>query len=810
MTANDNVAQASIATADNLRTIAHALKSRQLSHLSIPEVDAAVELVGQLVPAGNVPGVILNGLARLPDRTPPIKNVKRDIGLLFKGVEQVLDKAVFKAFFQGPGMIISGYQNLLKLAGKDLDASFPEGTWQFYVDYALREDTARHANETHGFDTTLTRHGITLNAIDRVTAWTMAVIYCLHQYSALLQNEWRERVHTALLAEVTKDNPEASKYARAYGDWSKQRPYSRGTDSTPEEDYPTYRYNKFNRFMEEALGGLSDEAYRTWHAEVSRAEEHDLPRYLRQMSILSYLEPGPYDETRTLIDLEHAHVGLIYQGHYYLISACSPGTRAPADVTTVRSQIAALMTHPSEAPPTHLTRLVEIKRSSWPHMRRGMDENLLRALDTLRLAPIIYNTDRQPRSLPLAELRQTERGTGSHALTIFDTHETFVFDQSHIYFDGAWGAALAEIMTNEALAWAVYLNSLPPVQAQPGAMPPLINCQFAKGDLDLIEQAPAIIREVGAETEAVNVKEILKLRKQFKQRNDLIRLTVNDLLVLYRAIHAVTYKPAADLVSKVQRLANDPQVGAAARQALQELTEYHPSPAILIPVDASQRDPAERLYPMTFEVPLNDLNLIDLHAQTLTSLAAYQGGRGDRSVAYKKFNQTQRDYLAALAGFGQVLTHAKNIAITGESASVGSIKMLAHMPQALQRLLDQIPGKFDVLNDIIKGREVFSNVGVVAPTSTLTRFITAKDDNEKKTLAWGVITDATGVMRITLRDFRPHVGMLIDARHKDLAVRIADDYLNSYAHGLNEFVRDLQRITTSSRETRLQRPGQDT
>jgi hypothetical protein len=139
----------------------------------------------------------------------------------------------------------------------------------------------------------------------------------------------------------------------------------------------------------------------------------------------------------------------------------------------------------------------------------------------------------------------------------------------------------------------------------------------------------------------------------------------------------------------------------------------------------------------------------------------------------------------------------------GEGASVGTIKLLAHMPTPLQRLLDQIPGRFDILNDIIKGREVFSNVGAVAPSSTLTRFITAKDDNDKKTLAWGVITDAQGVMRISLRDFRPHVGLLVAIGRKDLAVRIAQDYLDTYAHGLNAYVRDLRRITLASRETRL-------
>jgi hypothetical protein len=109
------------------------------------------------------------------------------------------------------------------------------------------------------------------------------------------------------------------------------------------------------------------------------------------------------------------------------------------------------------------------------------------------------------------------------------------------------------------------------------------------------------------------------------------------------------------------------------------------------------------------------------------------------------------------------------------------------------------------LNDIIKGREVISNVGAVAPSSTLTRFLTAKDDNDKKALAWGIITDAKGVMTITLRDFRPYVGLLNAAGAKVLATRLAQDYLESYAQSLNTFILDLQRITEASRETRMVR-----
>jgi hypothetical protein len=150
-----------------------------------------------------------------------------------------------------------------------------------------------------------------------------------------------------------------------------------------------------------------------------------------------------------------------------------------------------------------------------------------------------------------------------------------------------------------------------------------------------------------------------------------------------------------------------------------------------------------------------------------------------------------------------VLSRAKEVAIAGESASVGAIKMLAHMPTPLQRMLNQIPSRIDLLNDLIKGREIFSNLGVVAPTSTLTRFITAKDDNDKKDLAWGVITDAQGVMRITLRDFRPYIRSLLAVEQKDLATRIAQDYLDTYANGLNTYIKELRRITETSRETQL-------
>lgn len=116
----------------------------QVSRLSLPEVDA-VEQAAEVVPAGCA-RVLLNGLARLTGNEVPRKTVKRDISLLFKGVRQALDKAVYGVAFAGAS-VIWGYQNLLKLSGKDPDEKLPNGTWQFYLTYALREDTARHLTE---------------------------------------------------------------------------------------------------------------------------------------------------------------------------------------------------------------------------------------------------------------------------------------------------------------------------------------------------------------------------------------------------------------------------------------------------------------------------------------------------------------------------------------------------------------------------------------------------------------------------------------------------------------------------------------
>lgn len=799
MNKKESIQRVTELTAKDLRTVAKDISSQQLSRLTLPEVEAVVQMVSKIMPAGNVPGMILSGLARLPGRRIPLQKLKQDVNALFSGVEQVLDQAVYGAFFAGPAAVLWGYQNLLRLAGKDPESAFPEGTWQFYVDYALREDTARHASETHGFDTLLNENNIYPSEADRLTAWVMASVMCLHQYYALLENEWIERVSITLLENALQTTGKTERARRIHRDWELIRPYRREEDAGS-RDYPTYRRLKFNEFLQKRLQTLPVSAYQNWKEKLDQAIQQGLGAYQNQMSILAYLEAGVYGEVRTPFNITDAQIGIIYKDTYYLIPACEPGTNKPLDVMTARAQIASLLASTYSAP-AQLISLAKIRRSALTSLRAKLNPMLVTELDNLRFAPIIISADKRARNLPLSELRQTERGVGSHAMTIFDTGETIVFDQSHIFFDGVWGTVLSEIMTNEALAWARYLSLLPSPTQTSQAIYTSLTLELNQADLFLVSQAPHVMQETGAENNQIDLKAFLALRKQFKQRNDLIELTINDLLILYRAIHAATYQPSQTLLNEIKQLSEaQPELSALLHQVVEEGSRINPS--ILIPMDASLKSPRERVYPMNVEVPLMELNLLGLHAQTLNLLEAYESAKGDeRATLLASFNHMQKIYLASLAGIGTYLSRAKDVTSQGQSTSVGAIKLLAHLPLAIQRLLDKIPERFEVLNNLIKGKEVFSNVGAVAPNSSLTRFMTAKDDNDQKQLAWSVLTDSKGLLNMNLRDFRPHVSTLIAIGRKDLAELITQNYLDAYVNGANHYIRELSQITIANRET---------
>src|SRR5512145_20475 len=114
MSHSTDLQQATTLTSQHLRGIARSQPLRKLSRLTLPEIDSVVEVIAQIIPAGNIPGMILSGLARLPGRRLPPQTVQQHIAALFSGVEQVLDHVTFGTVFAGPAAIIWGYQNLLR------------------------------------------------------------------------------------------------------------------------------------------------------------------------------------------------------------------------------------------------------------------------------------------------------------------------------------------------------------------------------------------------------------------------------------------------------------------------------------------------------------------------------------------------------------------------------------------------------------------------------------------------------------------------------------------------------------------------
>ncbi len=794
---NPDAIEATIRTSRDLYAIAATMQNEtdsKLSSLTLPEIQRLSEEIARIVPAGNVPGLILSGLARLDSRTVEPNDSRKYVELLFRGARQSLDKAVYETFFAMPARALYAYQQLLRLAGKDPEAAFPEGTWQFYLEFALREDSARHANETTGFHTRLLQDRIALMDGELLGAWMLAAAEFAQRLPEHLENEWRERVLLKTLA----DTAEAHKIRKAdqmrglYPLWEKQRPYTRKQGM----DYITYRRQTFEAFWHPYYAILPSKAARHFDEIMDELQAENLPAYQRQMSWLAYLEPGTHNERRVAYDVAEANFAVIYQGRYYLMPL-----REITDTNAARSLANAILAaKPVYLPATIDEALVKAYRSEQVTLRRQLDAATQQELELLRRAPIVLNWDLRDGKQPLAYIRQGKRGIGDHALTIFRTVESLVFDQSHIFFDGAWGAAVAQIMTNEAIVHAQTYAEHTRMKRPPKPAP---YSPALQASTKLVKQAEKLdlAPEASAENSHIQASAITEVRKLLKQRSEQAQITVNDLLILYRGLHSFLYRPSPALQQALDKLASDrrPNAQRAYQVILEALNRAeNRNPAILIPIDASRYDPRDRVFPTTFRNPITEF--WDYHQRAMATLTEYRASAGGNAAkkAFNRFDEARALYLRLIGGFGELLARYKDIALRGESTSTATIKFMGNLSGAMQKLLNTIPGRFDVLNEIIKGEEVFSNTGRVAAGASLRRFITAKDDNEQKTFAWGVQTDDYDTVHISLRDFRPHVRVLHELGVQTLAQAMTQDYLNAYADGLNVYVHDLREIVVAS------------
>mgnify|MGYP005841663757 CR=1 FL=1 len=764
----------------------------QLTHLSLPELSSLADEIARIVPAGNVPTMISIGLANLRERVVPVQESRRNLSLLMQGMQTFVDKVKYSALFGGPAAILAAYHMLLRLSGKDPVKSFPEGTWQFYVEFGLREDTGWHACETTGFQQALGRERTHLEAADELAAWIMASAWLLKHYPDLLACEWLERVRLRAIGDAIGD-------PRLTERWLKTRPYTAPTDAL-DDTFIAYRRQMFERFCNQALEGLRRDrrrAYeRKWQDRTATAErEAALQAYLQQMDIRAALTPSEYNDTRTPIPPDQLQIGVILRKRYYLI----PLNSAAEHARYIAAELLALKpTHPIA---TLDRALRTARRREQPALRRLLPSETAQALEQLRCAPILINWDAARPEDRLSDIRSGQRGIGDHALTIFRTPESSVFDLSHIFFDAANGMAIAEILTGQVTRFIRLLaarhtqhgGKLNQAPASGAPFTPLTletPNALTPARLKKVQRAP----EVSAETTLIRLELVQDVRRSLLKRSDKLRLTVNDLLLLYRSIYSPLYKPAKQIIHALAELSAQREKDAqtAAQLVSKALdTSRQANPALLIPIDATSLSPHERIFPTTFRNPFT--TLYEQHQRTRYAFRMLEQRIEGMNMAQlgAEAQAMRLEYFGSLQKFGEAMLAYKDVTVKGESLSTSTIRLLGGLPPSVQRLLDSLPSHFDMLNDTIKGQEVFSNVGQVAATSSLRRFNTAKDDNEKKTLAWGILTDAAGVLHISLRDFRPHVGALMGIGRGDLAQLMAQDYLDKYAMGFNTFMEEL-------------------
>ncbi len=842
-----------------------------LTSLNLDTVQTLKQEIARIFPASNLPAFLLQGLLQVQDRTIEPERVHADLTVLFRSSKQIGTYSILAV----PALAIHGYQHLLMLAGKHVDSAFPDGSWQFYTAFGLREDAARHCVETTGF------HNAVSNAaeLSAATCWVYTAMRTLLAYDDLLAAEWHEQTLFQSLRHVLREHARAtlpkrfafwrkkpadneqelaSQVAALWADyhlegleteWHKQKPFV-GPPDEPTGDYVRYRRACFERYIDTALHAVPPalRAALTEHQATLAAGE--VPAFQNQLTLLMSLHSDTYRDRRVLLPIQRACVALVVQGHYYLLDACARdktghllvyGSRQDADnrgvplpltghedgtlrdryertiqidrsgkvwadadllgrlrppaLPVVKQHVRAILQQARQQPaapvdPEHLPVDMLLARTLRYHqqgLRSLLNPASQEAVERLRDAPIVLNWDTHNGSHSLGDIRRTRRGCGDHSLTIIRTSRSMVFDMSHMSFDGAWGAALSEMMTAQASAlYAQVARTRPGGSAEVRALAFTGTRAFWHAAYDASVGGAV---EVSAETSAIDLAAITRLRGRLQKIQ--LAPTVNDLLLLGRCIHAATYEPGSAAQRALQEIENLPDGAALREQIDATLAEQRTiNPALMIPMDASRVDPRLRIYPATFRNPLPELvQHINHCAQLVARLR-----RNPDAAQHTLFEHERRTLYHELHTFGILLQTLRQVTMRGESFSLASLRLLAHLPEPLQHLVSMIPQKIDMLNEIVKGREVFSNIGRVRSDSSITRFFSSRDDGETKLLVWGIMTDAQGQLVVTLRDFRPHVAVLDAQQRRDLAHTLAQDYLDTYAATVNSAIQNIQRI----------------
>ncbi len=786
--------------------------------------------------AGNLKGLFRSGLTLLRARLVQ----PRDGNLSAIGLRIAYYYIVFIFVIGIPATILTIYQRV-RSAMTGQPSAFKNGSWQFYINFGLRNDLAHHTNETTGYQT---QRAENTSEVDDLTAWVMTLGQFVWSYDELMGTVWDEATSLGLLNRAAYEGGFLNDplFTRLGRQWELERPYNAPLNGT----YADVRREAFAQFLNQRLEALPRTLLRQYEAAFAFEKEQNRQAFQELLSVNGYMSPQPLYDQKFKFDLWQANIGVVYQGHYYLIKIASRddfgrlqafgrgGQAHPlveydnslfttdgievvvendkvylkqsaewlgfidlASTATVKAQMYALLHDGSAAPFSFDEKamadvlLAETPRSQQKKLRALLPTETQHTINALQQTPVILNWDLHAREKTLAEVRRTRRGIGDHPLTVIRTQDSFVFDEHHAFFDGTWAVAVAEVLTKSAIQWCKRVKniSLTEKRAAPKPVRLYASPDFVQAAIPLRQMT-----EVSAEAVIPGIQSVLNLRKRLKKQGT--NLTVNDLLIIARIFHAAHYAPSASLQTQINQIAesntaSDRKLKKAISDSLERGRLINP--ALLIPVDATLVSPKQRIYPITFRSLFDEL--VWAWDDTWEAYQAYRKIEPPTTTegyyAFHKFQTNYEELLQTLQVFSHILAASKSVAVRGTSLNEAVISLIANLPARIQRAMLLIPERFSLLNEVLRGEEVYSNIGRVAQGATLRRFMSARDDGNTKALVWGIMTDADGQMVVTMRDFRPHVRPLVESGRIDLAHALAQDYVNAYTTDLISLVAKL-------------------
>ena len=306
------------------------------SLISIAERNELIDQISQIIPAGNVLKYIANSLLQSQKGDVGLTTGRSHINSLYRSLSFMRDSITF----MGPAAVLVGYNLLLQLTGHDIATYIPDGTWQFYVEFGLREDTGRHQNETTAFQQLVTGRNTPPDEETQLTAWVLASNYIITNYERLLEMKWEENVRLRVIEETTK-------LPNLYSSWQSLRTFASPDLQT---DLIAHRVQNFNQFCDYHLSRVSKQQWnnyaQTWYApELQEERGRNRRNYVRQMSIHRHLEPSEYNDERVPVELNQLHIAVIHRDNYYLLPL-TPANNLNAIAQQFATIQAILKNHP--------------------------------------------------------------------------------------------------------------------------------------------------------------------------------------------------------------------------------------------------------------------------------------------------------------------------------------------------------------------------------------------------------------------------------------------------------------------------------